>query len=435
MGFGRNPGATSGAWRAGSGPKGWIDYRTFMPNVIFVAPYFLETTLRFVDGAASLPGVRFALVSTDPEERLPPEIRARLAGHWRVQDCLDPGQLVWAARALAERIGPAERLIGTLEELQVPLAEARATLGIPGMSVETAHNFRDKSRMKRVLEAAGLPCARHALLATREEAVAFVGRIGFPVVLKPPAGAGARNTFRVDDADRLNQVLEVSPPAAGRPVLVEEFVLGDEHSFDSVCIEGRPVWHSISRYYPTPLEVLENPWIQWCVVLPREIGGPEFDPIRDAGFRALAALGMQTGLSHMEWFRRRDGSIAISEVAARPPGAQFTTLISYAHDLDLYRAWARLMVFGEFDPPPRKWSVGIAFLRGQGRGRVKGISGVERVAPELGPITLEVKLPREGQSPSGSYEGDGYVMVRHPDTGVVERALSKLVSNIRVELG
>ena len=62
--------------------------------------------------------------------------------------------------------------------------------------------------------------------------------------------------------------------------------------------------------------------------------------IRAAGHRALAALGMGTGLSHTEWFRRADGSIAISEVGARPPGAQFTTLMSYAHDVDFYRACA-----------------------------------------------------------------------------------------------
>ncbi len=406
-----------------------------MPNVIFVAPYFLETTLRFVEGAARLPGVRFALVSSDPAEKLPDGLRARLAAHWRVTDCLDPGQLVWAAKGLAERIGPPDRMVGTLEELQVPLAEARAALAVPGMSVEAAHNFRDKSRMKTVLAAAGLPCARHRLAGSPDEARAFAAECGFPLVVKPPAGAGARNTFRVDDAGRLEEVLRAVPPSPERPALLEEFVRGDEHSFDSVCIGGRPVWHSISRYFPTPLEVLENPWIQWCVLLPREIGGPEFDPIRDAGFRALAALGMETGLSHMEWFRRRDGSIAISEVAARPPGAQFTTLISYAHDVNLYHAWARLMVFGEFDPPPRRWAVGIAFLRGQGSGRVRGIFGIEKVAPELGPITVEVKLPREGQPPTGTYEGDGYVVVRHPDTAVVERALSKIVSSIRVELG
>src|SRR5262245_19033237 len=119
-------------------PNGRVDYRTFMPNVIFVAPYFLETTLRFIDGAASLPGVRFGLVSTDPEEKLPPGLRAKLHAHWRVENCLDPGQIVWAARGLAERIGPPERLLATLEELQVPMAEAREALRVPGLSVEAA---------------------------------------------------------------------------------------------------------------------------------------------------------------------------------------------------------------------------------------------------------------------------------------------------------
>ena len=83
---------------------------------------------------------------------------------------------------------------------------------------------------------------------------------------------------------------------------------------------------------------------------------------------ALKALGMGTGISHMEWFRRNDGSVAISEIAARPPGAQFTTLISYAHDFDMYKAWARLLVFEEFTPPRRDYACGIVFLRGQGTG-------------------------------------------------------------------
>jgi hypothetical protein len=53
----------------------------------------------------------------------------------------------------------------------------------------------------------------------------------------------------------------------------------------------------------------------------------------------------------------------------------------------------------------------------------------------MGPIAVEVKLPRAGASPSGTYEGDGYVVVRHADTAVVEQALARIVSNVRVELG
>ena len=39
-----------------------------------------------------------------------------------------------------------------------------------------------------------------------------------------------------------------------------------------------------------------------------------------------------------------------------------------------------------------------------------------------------------GQAPTGTYEGEGYVILRHPETAVVERALKHLISTVRVEL-
>ncbi|HVE98861.1 MAG TPA: hypothetical protein VNA12_06755 [Mycobacteriales bacterium] len=406
-----------------------------MTVVVFVAPFFLDATLRFVSAMAELPNVRLGLISQDPEEKLPTALRARLAGHYRVADGLDPQQIADATRALARRIGPPDQLVGALEQLQVPLAQARGALGIPGMDESTAHSFRDKARMKSVLRAAGLPCARHAMAGSADDARRFIAEVGFPVVVKPPAGAGARATYRLDDVGALDAWLGAQPPSTGDPVLLEEFMTGEEHSFDSVFVRGEPVWHSISRYHPAPLEVLRNPWMQWVVFLPRQITGPEYDDIRDVAAASLRALGLQTALTHMEWFRRPDGSVAVSEVAARPPGAQITTLLSYAHDLDFYRAWAALMAFEHFDPPERKYAVGAAYLRGQGQGRVRAIHGLEQLQRELGPIVVEAKLPQAGQAPTGTYEGEGYVIVRHPDSDVVERALQRIVTVAHVELG
>jgi formate-dependent phosphoribosylglycinamide formyltransferase (GAR transformylase) len=298
-----------------------------------------------------------------------------------------------------------------------------------------ARNFRDKARMKTILGQHGLPCARHCLASDDATAVAFADRIGFPLVLKPPAGAGAQRTFQVDDVRALGEALRACGLASGNPVQIEEFVAGDEHSFETVSIDGRAVWHSLTHYHPTPLDVLRNPWIQWCVVLPREIDEPRYDDIRRAAFRTLEVLGMDTGLTHLEWFRRRDGSLAISEVAARPPGAQITSLISWAHDIDFLRTWARLMVYGVFDPPVRRYAVGAAYLRGQGRGDVRGIHGLEAAQRELGSLVVEAKLPTHGQTPTGSYEGEGYVILRHAETAVVEQAVRRLVSLVRVELG
>ncbi|NNC77826.1 MAG: ATP-grasp domain-containing protein [Woeseiaceae bacterium] len=394
----------------------------------------MDATLRFLDGASRLPGVALTVVSQDPADRLSADLRHRLAGHWRVDDALDPNQIVYAAGRLAGQFGEVSTLFGPLEQLQVPLAVARERMSVEGLSVEAALNFRDKARMKTVLNAAGVPCARHALVGSRDGALEFVGRAGFPVVVKPPAGAGGKSTFRIDSMADLQTFLERFPPDPARPTLYEEFVHGTEYSFDSVVIAGRPVWHSISCYMPSPLEVLENEWIQWCVMLPRDISQPEFDPIREAGFNGLEALGLQTGLSHMEWFRLADGRIAVSEVGARPPGAQFTSLLSYAHDVDFYSAWPRLMVYGEFEAPPRKYAAGAAYIRGQGQGRVKRIRGLGEAQERFGSIVMEARLPDEGKPPSDSYEGDGYIIVRHPDTDTVQHALSEIVRIIRVEL-
>jgi hypothetical protein len=199
--------------------------------------------------------------------------------------------------------------------------------------------------------------------------------------------------------------------------------------------DGQVIWDSVSRYLPTPLEVLRNPWIQWAVLLPRDIAGPEYEGIRAVAPTALRALGLRTGLTHLEWFRRPDGTVAVSEVAVRPPGAQITSMLCYAHDFDLYAGWAQLMVYGTFTPVERAWSVGTVFLRGQGSGHVRGVHGLGDLPPEVRALVIESRLPQAGQVSSASYEGDGYVIVRHPETAVVIDALRRLVTTVRVELG
>jgi hypothetical protein len=406
-----------------------------MKSVVFVAPYLAETTLRFVSAVSRVEGALTTVISQDLADRLPEDLRSRLAGHVCVPDALDAGVLRDTIAAIQRSSGaPVHRLLGTLEELQVPLGTVRDELGIAGMGAEASRNFRDKSRMKSVLRARGLPCARHALARSAEEASAFAADVGYPVIVKPQAGSGSRGTYRLSSEKDLAGCLRSMPPSEQRPLMLEEFVVGEEHSFDSIALGGKPVWYSINDYLPSALEVLREPWIQWCVVLPREVDDPRYDGIKRVAESALDALGMDTGMSHMEWFRRPDGSVAISEVGARPPGARFVHLISWAHDFDLFRAWARVVVDGVFEPRPRPYAAGAAYLRAQGSGRVAGVRGLGDLLVELGPMVVEARLPEPGQPTSGTYEGEGYVIVRHPETEVVRGAVSKIVSSARVEL-
>jgi len=402
-----------------------------MPRVVFVAPYFMDATLRFVDAVASLPEVTLGLVSADPEEKLPPGLRKRLAGHFRIERPLDPAALIHATGKLGEYMGGVDRLVGSLEQLQVPLGHVRDHFGIEGMGEQAAQRFRDKALMKDALRQAGLPCARHRRTNSAAEVRAFVEEVGLPVILKPRDGAAAAGTHRITDAVSLERALERFVPE-----MVEEFVVGHERSFETASVRGRPQWDSHTRYDPAPLTVVENPWIQWTVILPREERTPDSEAIRPVAHAALDALGMHTGLSHMEWFRRSDGSVAISEVGARPPGAQIVSLNSWAHETDMYRRWAELVTLDRWEVPPRRYAVAAAYFRGQGAGRrVVRLHGIEQAQEELGHLVVEAKLPTPGQPKARSYEGEGFAIVRHEETLVVERAIQRLVSLVRVETG
>jgi hypothetical protein len=86
-------------------------------HVIFAAPFFMDATLSFIEGATHLPETNLTVISQDPADKIPAAIRARLAGHWRVDNALDAAQLVAASRNLAREFGMPVRMIGALEQL------------------------------------------------------------------------------------------------------------------------------------------------------------------------------------------------------------------------------------------------------------------------------------------------------------------------------
>ncbi len=401
-----------------------------MRNVVFVAPFPLETTMRFARAAAKLKDVNFlGVLREEPKGK----DRRMFDDIVLVKDGLETKELARAIDGLRKKHGKIHRILGILEPLQVQLAELRAHFKVPGTDPKTADLFRDKARMKDALRESGLPVARHRLLTSWEDGQDFVREVGFPIVLKPPAGMGAKATFRVESHDAIRGALDSMRASKESPVLAEEFLRGREFSFETITVDGAVMFHSISHYLPSCLEVLENPWVQWCCVLPKDIAGTEYESSLRLGRSAVSALGLDSGFTHMEWFQRQDGSLAIGEIAQRPPGANITYMTGLAHDFDPYRAWARAVVDEAFDGPyARKFAVGCAYLRGMGRGRVLRVDNVAAVNKKIGKYVEEAKLPTVGAPKSDSYEGDGYVIVKHKDTETVKDVLKYIIENVRV---
>lgn len=418
--------------------------RAAMPHVVFIAPRFLENTNRYVHAFGAMDGVTLSVISADPEQAIPAALRPRVAAHYQVKNATDAGELTSAAAALTKGVGKIDRLAGALEQLQMPLAQVRDALDIDGLRVETARRFRDKDLMKQVLRAAGVPVARSTLATTMSDLRTFVDKVSYPVIVKPQAGVGARATYRVtSQADLAALVQQGVVPTRERPLQAEEFVLARENTCETVTIRGEHVWRSGTRYLPSPLEVLETPWIQYCVLLPREETDTDHARFAATNAAALSALfgdaaktAAGTALTHMEWFLRDDGSALVNEVGVRPPGVGIMPLMSIAHERDFVAAWCELVAFDRFAPPARKWAAGAAFLRGSGSGsRVVAVEGVDDAVRAAGDSLVEMRTPKVGQARAEGYEGEGWAYVRHGTTEGARQALLDVIRRVRVRYG
>jgi hypothetical protein len=68
-----------------------------------------------------------------------------------------------------------------------------------------------------------------------------------------------------------------------------------------------------------------------------------------------------------------------------------------------------------------------------GRGRVAAVTGMHETHEAVGKWIVEANVPNLGAPKSDGYEGDGYVIVRDPDTEVVRGAMKTIIETIQVQ--
>ncbi|MCA9491419.1 MAG: ATP-grasp domain-containing protein [Myxococcales bacterium] len=399
-------------------------------DVLFLSPAYPPEMQQFTRGLAEV-GARVWGVGDAPLEALPDHVRRNLAGYLRVPAILDEDDTM--ARVLAWLGGrKPDRVEGLWEVVAMLAARLRDELGVPGMSPDTVHGFRDKVAMKERVAAAGVRIPRTARASSSAEIIAFARTNGFPIVVKPIAGAGSADTFRVDDMAELGTVLDRIRHV--REVSVEEFVAGQEYTFETICVDGRPLFTSVSQYVPNTLIARQNEWISPIILALRDPEAAEVIPGVRMGHDVLQALHMGTGFTHMEWFASRGGEAVFGEVACRPPGANMVDLMNYANDVDLFREWARAVVHRRVEAQPtRPYNAAIIFKRAKGRGRIAGISGLERFVSRYRPFLARVDLlpigaPRRNWKQT--FLSDGNLVVRHPDRGACLEMAMEAASTI-----
>src|ERR1700760_3202117 len=122
----------------------------------------------------------------------------------------------------------------------------------------------------------------------------------------------------------------------------------------------------------------------------------DYVELRSMGARVIAALGIGTSATHMEWFFGPKG-LRFSEIGCRPPGVGAWDLYAAGNDIDIYREWANAIVHGGVDSrASRRFASGIIALRPDQDGSISGYSGVDEIQRRYDEWVIDAHLPQPG---------------------------------------
>ncbi len=403
-------------------------------HVVFIEPSFPANQREFVRALKHV-GATVTGIGERPKASLDSDLQHWLAHYEEVPNVCDQPRLIEIVRWLAEKL-PVDRIEATVEAHILPVAKAREACGVPGTSVRTAFLCRDKPAMKDVLRDGGVPCAQSLGTDSADQVEAFAADVGYPLVVKPPDGAGASGTYRVTSDTELHSALEAAGVGQGAQVAVEEFNEGHEAFYDTISVGGRPLHDFVSHYYPNVLEAMRARWISPQFIATNRIdSAPDYQEVRALGLKVAELLGIETSATHMEWFFG-DKGLRFSEIGCRPPGVRAWDVYNAANDIDLYEEWAMAVVHGVAQrQASRRFAAGLIALRPTQDGTIRGYEGMAAVESRFGQWIIDLHLPPAGtptQPVEAGYMANAWVRMRHPDYDELRRMLTVVGETVKV---
>jgi biotin carboxylase len=402
-------------------------------HILFLAPDTHVYNHGFLKALKDL-GAKVSGIGMVGRDKLSPEATKLLDGYRHCDRMMEAAAVQRAARDLGK---PAFDRIETIDEPLVDIAASlRGTLGVRGLSLETARLCRDKVAMKEFLRQHEIPCAQSGAVSSTADARAFAERAGYPLILKPMAGFGSLRTFRCADQGELDRALAQLKPSAAQPVAIEEFIEGHEGFFDSM-VDDNGVRHEFAaHYYPGCLEATQHRWISPQIAVTNRIEQGGYDELRALNRRVVAALGIQNAATHMEWFFGPKG-LKFSEIGARPAGEKIWDMYRVANEFDVYREWA-LAILGRpgQQQPSRRYAAGSIQIRPDRDGKIVAHRGLDAAMRRCGEWVYEKAVPAPGTPTKGLERGwlvNTWFRLRHPDYDTLRELMTFLGDTVRAD--
>ena len=316
-------------------------------NFIFISPNFPHTYWQFCDRLHNN-GVNVLGIGDAPYDGLEQPLKAALTEYYRVDSLEDYDQVYRAVAFFAFKYGRIDWIESMNEYWLEQDARLRQDFNVTtGIQSDRIANIKNKSSMKRIYLQAGIPTARQHVVSDLAAARAFIGEVGYPVIVKPDVGVGATATWKLE-SDRDLEAFYADKPAV--PYVMEEFIEGEICSYDAI-LDSRcePLFESMTVWPPVMDIVNKDMDLMYytCPSVP--------DALRALGRRTVKAFGVDRRFVHLEFFRLTKAKPGLGDagdfvalgVNMRPAGGYTPDMMDFAHSTDVYRIYADMVCFDE----------------------------------------------------------------------------------------
>lgn len=245
------------------------------------------------------------------------DVIASLDRVMEVDETSDPLQLIDAVETFISQ-DPIDHLL-TQNEFAIDAAAVLAShFGIHFTSPTGVRMARNKAKAREILEKHGIPSAKHRVVRTVDEAVGAAQEIGYPVILKPLAGADSILAFRADSSEQLADEMKRGLdelkhfPAQihnllERGFLIEECLIGELVSAEIGFRDGKAYRFIVSG---RP-RARRNECVEMGAFMPGNLSNAQRDECFDYAERVCRALGLDVGIFHIELIYTERGPILV----------------------------------------------------------------------------------------------------------------------------
>ncbi len=326
-------------------------------NFVFLSPNFPKTCYNFTKCLRNN-GVTTLGIGDEPYEQLNQELKDSLVEYYKVNSLENYDEVYRACAFFAFKYGKIDWLESNNEYWLLRDAQLRTDFNIKGLNNDTIDGIKYKSKMKEYYAKAGVKTARYHLVTNLEEGLAFIEKVGYPVIVKPDNGVGAAATYKLKTEEQVREFYNTLPDVQ---YIMEEFINGLLVSYDGICDSNRDIIFETSHFFPDPVMDVVNDNLDMWYYSKRVI--PE--DLKDAGRRTIKAFACNSRFFHCEFFILNEdkeglgkkGEVFGLEVNMRPPGGFSPDMMNFANDINVYQIWANMVCYdqGYFDPEQRPY--------------------------------------------------------------------------------